>query len=180
VGTFTYAAAASGGTGNFDYLWSFSGLGQIVATDVTSPIGSATVDTGNQTYVGDVTITDRRPDQLHCTVKGSAPTKVFMPIKVHLARAAAGPTCPAMASDSAHYIAMPSGGSGNYNLAWQGAICNGGSCTIDPPDDAFCYSQSFGVIASDTDAVALAAGCVENASEIETYSKLTFIETTDN
>ncbi|HYX92970.1 MAG TPA: hypothetical protein VE782_15495, partial [Myxococcaceae bacterium] len=93
--------------------------------------------------------------------------------------AAAHQTCPGVLSDSVEYVAHPAGGSGEYALAWNGAGCAGTMCTIDPPDDAFCFSQSFSVTVTDTDPVA-ARLCPAAISETETYSKLTLIDATDN
>jgi hypothetical protein len=179
VGTFTFSSQASGGTGKFTYQWAFAGPGVVTPSSTDGPSGSAAVDSGNQTYVGTVVLTDQRTDGLVCSVAGADPTRVFMPIQVNLARAASGPTCPGMLSDRAQYIANPSGGSGAHELIWSGAQCVGSVCTIDPPDDAFCYSQSFSVTAKDTDPVA-ASLCAAATSETETYSKLTLVDATDN
>jgi hypothetical protein len=180
-GSFTFSSNASGGTGNFSYLWSFNGAGTMSISGSPNPSGEVTVSTGNTDYSGTLTITDTRPDGLSCPAVASDVTRVLLPLNINLARQAAAPTCPGMSSDAARYLAIPSGGTGNYNLAWNGATCTGASCTIDPADGAFCYSQSFSVNVADADAARLyGIQCADRASELETYTKITTVTATDN
>ncbi|HZA50728.1 MAG TPA: hypothetical protein VE549_08305, partial [Myxococcaceae bacterium] len=88
-GTFSYAANPSGGTGNFTYQWKFSSVGGLatITADTAIASGIATVNIGNETYLGEVQVNDTRPpDDTHpeglvCDAKAEDPTKVFLPTR---------------------------------------------------------------------------------------------------
>jgi hypothetical protein len=174
-GTFTFSAVPAGGCGGVTYSWLFPGGGIVTPSSSTDASGTATVDTGGATYSGTVTATDTRTDGLICTAAASDDTVVYMPIQVSLALAAAAQVCPAMTDDSAQYQAVVTGGTGNYTLGWNGASCSGFACVINPADNAFCYSQSLSVTASDDSGL-----CPAATSETESYSKLTVVNVSDN
>jgi hypothetical protein len=173
---FLYSATASGGSGNLEFSWNFTGPGLAASSNTAS--GEVGGLAGNVQYQGEVKVTDRgRPDILICEATDAAPVTPFSPILVNLTLVAPAPVCPAMNTDGddVTYQAIVSGGNGIYNLAWVGQACSGFSCTIDPSDSTFCASQTVSVDASDTSAL-----CPGVKSETETYTKVTTVTATDN
>ena len=172
---FDFAGAATGGSpAGVDWAWTFS---PDSAAPTTSSASSGTVTgVADVTYTGAATVTDRRADGVTCTASADDSATPRAPLAVNLVPAASAPSCPGMSSDGVTYDAVPTGGSGSYAFAWDGpAGCAGASCSFDPPDDAFCVTQTFQVTLSDDEGL-----CPAATSEVETYRKVTQIDVSDD
>ncbi len=172
---FSYAAGAvTGGSGSFSHAWSFSGPGAVTPASSTAPSGNASVSVGAVSYDGHLVVTDLRQDLAGCQAEAMASAKPYGPIVVSIAPVAPVPACPSMSSDAVTYVASAAGGSGNYAYAWN-LPCAGATCTVDPPDGAFCFAQDLFVTVSDDSAL-----CPAVPSETETVTKITILTATNN
>jgi hypothetical protein len=83
--------------------------------------------------------------------------------------------CPS-GTDAVTFEAIASGGNGSYKYTWSDASCpdTSATCTINPPDDAFCSSQTIDVTVSDT-----SGKCPSIPSQKKTYKKNTTLEIID-
>jgi hypothetical protein len=170
-GNLSYAANASGGSGNYSYAWTFSPSGA-PSTAASGTIGGLS----GGSYTGTVTVTDTRGDGLLCTSSGSASANVYTPLVVNLqAVTPLSQTCPGVTSDEATFAIAVSGGSGAYSYTWSGCSSTTNSCTVDPGATNYCADQSVSVLV--TDALAL---CGSKQSQTQSYSKITTITLTSN
>jgi hypothetical protein len=174
---FTYAASTRGGSpSGVDVAWTFSGPGTVTPASSSATSGSAVVDETGVAYAGHVVVTDRRTDGLVYTASDEDDATPLSPLSVQLIPSSEGMTCPAMATDAVAYAALPSGGDGDYAIAWRGASCSGTTCTIDPASDAYCVGP-LSLTATVTDGSGL---CAAATSETETYTKTTTVTATNN
>jgi hypothetical protein len=170
AGGLSYAATASGGSGNYVYSWTFHPTGGTTAAASGKLSGLV-----QGQYNGLVTLTDTHPDGVVCTVQGMAATTVYTPLHVDLQAGGAAQSCPGMTSDAATFAVAVTGGSGNYSYAWSGCSSTTNSCSIDPGAINYCASQAVSVLV--TDALAI---CGSKPSQTQTYSKVTIIGLTSN
>lgn len=172
--SFAYNANVSGGSNPsaLGYAWTFSGSGTTTPSTSTTKSGTVAVGTGGVSYTGNLTITDTRPDGLTCTEGATNSVTPYLPLAINLSITAQPLACPAMVSDSATYMASPSGGSGSYDLTWSDLLCSGTSCTINPVDSSFCYSQNLTATVKDKNGV-----CPDVTSAPATYTKTTTVNT---
>jgi hypothetical protein len=192
VASFNFWGDVEGGSGEFDYLWTFTGADDPAC--ITNPATSAAlpdasepgivaVDTGATTYLATLNVTDRREgvvdaegNPVVCSDDDEDTAVPYAPLTVSLELTASAMTCPDISTDAALYTAVVSGGDGNYVYDWTNNSCDGADqCTIDPDDSNFCYDTSLQVTVDD--GVGL---CEAVASEVETYHKVTIVEASDN
>lgn len=174
--SFTYDATVTGGSApsNATFAWAFSGGGTTTPTSSTTKSGSVSVGTPAVSYTGSVTATDPRTD-ITCTATHDDSATPYAPLSVSLSLTGAGATCPDITSDAVTYTAQPSGGDGTYSYTWNGAMCSGLSCLIDPSDATYCHDQTLSVTLMDGSGLCSAA-----TSESETYKKVTTVSASDN
>jgi hypothetical protein len=183
---FTYGATPGGVKGTAGYAWSFTGGHTGTSTSQGGTITSGI--TAKSLITGKVTLTDTRLDplgNLACTAEATATTTAYLPIDVTITRDAAPQTCPSMTSDAVTFLGTPSGGSGDYVLEWEdgsgaalGVCAATTSCTIDPADGTFCFSQTLKLKVSDLNFGT--TSCAAKTSNSYTYGKVTTVTATAN
>ena len=169
-GSLGFAATVAEGAGAASCAWTFVDAGGSSVGASSDCSGSLALPPG--TYTGTVSVATASG----CSAAAvSASAEVAAPISVSLELAAAAQSCPDMASDAAVYEAVVSGGLPPYSFAWSGAPCVGSSCAIDPADGDFCAAASISVAVDDASPL-----CPAVSSEVETYSKVTIVEASNN
>lgn len=173
--SFDYSATVSGGAdpAHFVYAWTFGGGGAVVPAASSTPAGTVAVGTGNVVYTAAIHVSEAR-DGLTCATDGQATVRPFAPLTIDLQLQPTALQCPNLASDAVTWTAATGGGDGNLAITWHGALCVGGSCTIDPSDSTFCAAQNLWATLSDTSGL-----CAPVDSETESYGKVTVVSASD-
>jgi len=189
---FTYYGSTTGGSGDFDVQWEFSGEtceSCTTSPDTSSELQSASspgtvyVDQAGETYRGELVVVDNRPgvvdaegNPTSCAASDADSATPYAPIRVSLMRQSGGGMCPDLSTDAASWSAVVSGGDAAYTFDWTVDACDGATmCTIDPSDSVYCAEETLQLSVDDGTAL-----CPAATSEQERYAKVTTITATDN
>ncbi|MFO0580323.1 MAG: hypothetical protein U1A78_40640 [Polyangia bacterium] len=172
--SFGYEATPSGGCdpNNIGYSWAFSGACGPVPQSSMTRTGTGTATAPGSACSGTVVARDLRTDIATCTATASATATPLAPLAVQIAPSATSLMCP-MNSDAITFTPSVTGGNGSYQFTWNGPMCAGPSCTVDPSSDALCFDQVLSLTVTDTSGL-----CPPATSGAWAYSKKTTVAAT--
>lgn len=180
--SFLYDAGVSGGAGSggtVAFNWTFDGGGTVNPATSNTKAGSVAVGTANVNYFGNVVATETRDGGLQCTATANASARPLGPLNIDLNLNTTVLTCQnGLSDDAVTYGRSITGGNGTYIVTWDGGVgcaVDAGTCSINPPDSAFCATGSLSATVRDTSGL-----CPPVTSETENYSKITTINASDN